>query len=263
VTTTTDTSIHPIANLFPSMTGEEFEQLKASISDIGQLEPIVTLNGQVIDGRHRLRACIELGIRPILHERSNGDNLAAFVCARNLHRRHLSSSQRAALAVELLPYFEAEAALRQEDSRYGGAGKISGTGDARSHAAAATGTNARYVSDLKRLEVEHPELFEEVKHGPLSVADAQMLAKVRDDDRAAALELLTSRKARSAREAIELVFAERGEDVPARILSRPHRDVLIDELRRVLADGVRKHEEGDAAGAIDDLIRGAEIARQL
>lgn len=118
------------------------------------------------------------------------------------------------------------------------------------------------MSDLKRIQAEHPDLYEEVKHGPLNVTDAQMLTKVRDEDRAAVLELMREGTARSAREAVELVFAQRGEDVPARLLQRPHRDVLIDELRRVLTDGVAKADADDPA-AIDDLRRAHEIARQL
>lgn len=108
----TATEIHPIAELFPRMTRDEFAELRESIQSIGLQEPIWTLNGQVIDGRERLRACVELGVRPTFRERSNGDGLAMFVVAQNLRRRHLTSSQRAALAVDLLPYLEAEAELR-------------------------------------------------------------------------------------------------------------------------------------------------------
>lgn len=256
----TATEIHPIAELFPRMTRDEFAELRESIQSIGLQEPIWTLNGQVIDGRERLRACVELGVRPTFRERSNGDGLAMFVVAQNLRRRHLTSSQRAALAVDLLPYLEAEAELRMLGGRE--VSPEGGRGRARDHAAAATGTNPRYVSDLKRIQAEHPDLYEEVKHGPLNVTDAQMLTKVRDEDRAAVLELMREGTARSAREAVELVFAQRGEDVPARLLQRPHRDVLIDELRRVLTDGVAKADADDPA-AIDDLRRAHEIARQL
>ena len=47
------------------MTAEEYEGLKASIKERGQEVPILLLNGQNLDGRHRYRACLDLGIEPV------------------------------------------------------------------------------------------------------------------------------------------------------------------------------------------------------
>ena len=52
-----DLEIDPLATLFPPMAEEEFARLKADISSHGQLEPVWTHRGRVVDGRHRLRAC--------------------------------------------------------------------------------------------------------------------------------------------------------------------------------------------------------------
>jgi ParB-like chromosome segregation protein Spo0J len=259
MTTALESRVHDALAAIPEMGAGEYEQLRADMEKHGQREACWTAGGYLIDGRARLKACVALGVKPIIREYT-GDDVVGFIASLNVHRRHLTPAQRAVLAVELLPYFKAEAAARQAEGtsvpdRY--------RGRATEHAAKAVGAGRNSVSDLARLQQTNPELYEEVKHGPLSVADAQMLAKVRDDDRSAALELLGDRKARSAREAIELVFAERGEDVPARILSRPHRDVLIDELRRVLADGIAKADAGDEAGALGDLRRAHDVARGL
>ena len=48
----------------------EFAALVADIRDKGQLEPIWTHQGKIIDGRHRLQACQELGIAPRLRASS-------------------------------------------------------------------------------------------------------------------------------------------------------------------------------------------------
>jgi ParB-like chromosome segregation protein Spo0J len=93
--------IDPLATLFPPMAEEEFARLKADIATHGQLEPIWTHRGRVIDGRHRLRACRELGLEPVIREYDGDGTVLDFVIAKNLHRRHLSANQRALVAAKL------------------------------------------------------------------------------------------------------------------------------------------------------------------
>lgn len=92
---------HPLAELFPLMNGAEFEGLKADIAEHGQLEVIVTLDGSILDGRNRYRACRELGVEPKLIEWSGVGSPQAFVVSHNLHRRHLNESQRSMIAARL------------------------------------------------------------------------------------------------------------------------------------------------------------------
>lgn len=47
----------------------------------------------LLDGRHRLKACQELGIEPATREYT-GNDPAGFVVSLNLHRRHLDEGQR-------------------------------------------------------------------------------------------------------------------------------------------------------------------------
>jgi len=56
---------HSIASEHRDMSDEEFESLKLSIEQEGQLVPIITYKGKLVDGRHRQRALIELGIYEI------------------------------------------------------------------------------------------------------------------------------------------------------------------------------------------------------
>jgi len=60
-TTTTTTlkeyEFHPIANIFPLMTDEEFEAFKEDIKTKTQQEPIILYQGKVLDGRNRYKAC--------------------------------------------------------------------------------------------------------------------------------------------------------------------------------------------------------------
>jgi hypothetical protein len=92
---------HPAADLFPLMAEDEFRALVEDIKRQGLLDPIVTLNGAILDGRNRYRACIEGGVEPMFVEwQGRGDPLA-FVISRNLVRRHLTAGQRALIAAKM------------------------------------------------------------------------------------------------------------------------------------------------------------------
>ena len=93
--------IHPAATLFPMMSDEEYAGLKADIEENGLREPIVLWCDQIIDGRNRLKACEEIGVDPVFFELSDECDPWKFVISHNLHRRHLSSSQRAMVASKL------------------------------------------------------------------------------------------------------------------------------------------------------------------
>lgn len=93
---------HPVANIFPLMEGRPFEDLCDSIQQNGLMEGIWIYKGQIIDGRNRYRACRETGVeaRFRAYEGEEAD-LVGFVVALNLHRRHLSESQRAMVAANI------------------------------------------------------------------------------------------------------------------------------------------------------------------
>lgn len=93
--------IHPAATLFPMMSDEEYAGLKDDIEENGLREPIVLWCDQIIDGRNRLKACEEIGVDPVFFELSDESDPWKFVISHNLHRRHLSSSQRAMVASKL------------------------------------------------------------------------------------------------------------------------------------------------------------------
>lgn len=95
--------VHPAAELFPLLTGRAFEELKADIQQHGLLTPITYLDGEIIDGRNRYRACMELGITPDEDEIDLDvvPDPFAWVISTNLHRRHLSETQREVIAAKI------------------------------------------------------------------------------------------------------------------------------------------------------------------
>lgn len=89
---------HPLSAAFPSMPENEIAALAIDIEAHGQREPGVTLDGMILDGWHRYLACHRLGIQFKAKEFDGADPVA-FVISQNLHRRHLTASQRAAAVV--------------------------------------------------------------------------------------------------------------------------------------------------------------------
>ncbi len=92
---------HPAATLMPKLSTSAFVQLKDDIERHGLREPIWMKNGKIVDGRHRWRACQELGIKCDTKEFA-GDDVEAFVMSANLHRRHLTNAQRRALIARII-----------------------------------------------------------------------------------------------------------------------------------------------------------------
>lgn len=89
---------HPLSAAFPSMSSHSIDDLADSIKTIGQQNPIIVHDGMVLDGWHRYQACQIAKVLPIIEE-FDGDDPVAFVLGANLHRRHLTESQRAAAVV--------------------------------------------------------------------------------------------------------------------------------------------------------------------
>jgi hypothetical protein len=102
--------------MFPPMTDEEYVGLRDDIAINDQRDPILTYQGKVVDGRGRLRACEELGREPITAEWNGEGSLVALLTSLNLHRRHLTSSQRAACGTDIEERLAAEAKERQRQN---------------------------------------------------------------------------------------------------------------------------------------------------
>ena len=92
---------HPVADAYPLFADDEADALASDIAENGLKEDIVLFDGQILDGRNRYRACLKAGVEPRFTE-YDGDATAggiiAYVRSMNDFRRHLNSSQNAAVA---------------------------------------------------------------------------------------------------------------------------------------------------------------------
>jgi len=94
---------HPAADIFPMLTGANYEALKADIAENGMHEAIQLWEGRIIDGRNRYRAALELGIEvtPVeVSDRLPGLDPFSYAMSRNYHRRHLEPHERGGIAKE-------------------------------------------------------------------------------------------------------------------------------------------------------------------
>lgn len=96
------------------MSDADFNNLKSDIDAHGLRQPIVTYNGMILDGGNRFKACQEIGLTPTLTEYEY-DDIGAFVLSCNLHRRHMSVSQQAAIVASVANW---AGAAQHGDNRY-------------------------------------------------------------------------------------------------------------------------------------------------
>lgn len=84
--------IHPAANEFPMMSDDRFAELLEDIRANGQRSPITLIDGKILDGRNRYKACCELGIKPAT--RNHDGDPWSYVWSLNGQRRDLVAEQR-------------------------------------------------------------------------------------------------------------------------------------------------------------------------
>ena len=163
---------HEYANLFPMLNGEPFDALVEDIKQNGVREPIVMLDSTILDGRNRYMAARQLGIEyPV--KQYQGDNPLAFVISHNLHRRHLSESQRAMVAGKL-------ANLKRTDTLIQNRGANLPNGSVTNTAAAELlNVSERSVKTARKVRDKADEsLIEAVESGAVSVSAAADVAEL-------------------------------------------------------------------------------------
>jgi N6-adenosine-specific RNA methylase IME4 len=153
---------HPLANIFPLLEGEAFSELVADVRAHGLREGIVLLEEQILDGRNRYRACLESKTLPLFVDYLGNDPLG-FVISKNLHRRHLTESQRSMVAAKLAQ-LQLGANQHSEGLPIGRASELLNVGE-------------RSVARAREVQ-EHgaPELIQAVEAGRVKVSVAADIA---------------------------------------------------------------------------------------
>jgi ParB-like chromosome segregation protein Spo0J len=222
---------HELANIFPAMSDDEYRALKLDIAANGQLVDIYTHEGKIIDGRHRYRATRELGIEPRIVAWDGEGSPTNFVVAMNLNRRHLSTSQRAAIALEILPLYEQDAQARMlagKPTENLPEGEETNREDrtAVAQAGRAMNVSGKLVANTKKIQQIAPDLLPEIAAGRMTVNKALVQAEQRPT-----MPDGTPREIKPARAANKPASEERGEGALFEL-----RDMLVvwlDEYSRI------------------------------
>ncbi len=182
-----DYAFHEAAAIFPLLQDDALDGLADDIVEHGLLEPIELLDGEIIDGRNRYRACLMRGVEPDFYD-VEPDDPVSYVISRNLHRRHLNESQRGMVGARAEDHY---AKLAKERIKAGGqAGGKKRQGDpkgvenlpppskARDQAGAAVNVSGKTIDHASTvLEKGSAKLVKAVDSGEVAVSTGAKLAK--------------------------------------------------------------------------------------
>jgi hypothetical protein len=217
------------------------------------------LDGKVIDGRRRLRACEIAGVTPQTKAVSVSDPVA-YVLSLNLHRRHLTPSQLSMVAARTRSYYEEQAKQRQvrkpADSVVENLPQqTADNARARDAAGKAVGVSGKSVDYATRvLQKGVSELVSAVDEGRIAVSTAAIIANDPPDAQRDAASR-ANRKYRPTKD---------GSEFGATATPLPEPDPVSDSKTESRGVGVRRgHEAVDCLKRIPKIdplrLRGFQI----
>jgi ParB-like chromosome segregation protein Spo0J len=169
---------HEYADLFPMMSDHDIEELAQDIKANGQRDPIILFDGKILDGRNRHKACLIAGVDPITTDFA-GDDALAFVISHNLHRRHLTETQRAMIAARLAKLKKGDVKTQINGSSIDGPSQTK----SRTEAAKDLKVSTASVDRAKKvLENAIPEIQDMADAGEISVNAASKVASLPQED---------------------------------------------------------------------------------
>lgn len=156
--------LHPLCTLFPRLSGNEYQTLVDDIRENGLREPITLHDGMILDGGNRYRACIDAGVTPSFRA-FDGANIVTFVLSANLHRRHLSPGQQAAIVASAQDWAKAQTVGKPKSGNLAGLDRVQDR-------AAQSGASDRTQRMADKVVRENPELAAKVGRGEVSLPEA-------------------------------------------------------------------------------------------
>ena len=230
---------HPVAEAFPIMAGADFDRLVEDIRRHGLREAIwLDGEGRILDGRNRDRACRLAAVPPAYRVYDGGDP-TAFIVSLNLHRRHLSESQRAMVAARLVNIRHGDVGRKREALE--GQICLSNASDLLNISSGSI-KNARKVRDSGSALLQGA-----VDQGLVAVSDAAGIVDLPAKEQDALVDAIRSSKHKTLRRAAAARRREQRETPPA---DMPAHDGRMRLFAAAVAD-VHEHVE---PGSVDCIV---------
>lgn len=242
---------HELASLFPLMSDEETNVLAEDIKANGQRDKIVLLDGKILDGRNRYRACRLAKAEPEFKVYKGTDPLG-FVVSVNLHRRHLTEGQRAMVAANIAtakvgnPSYSANLPNSKNTEKTANKPVVT-----QPEAAKLLNVSERSVRDAKKVVDEaEPEIVKAVESGKLPVSTAAKVADLPEKTQRDIAAAESPKKA--AKKAIDEAECD-----PI--------DRVLDSIKSLvkLTDGVKRELEGNKDPLFVKFVHVQSIAYQF
>lgn len=156
------------------MQGAEFSALVEDIRAVGLREPIILHEGLILDGGNRYRACLEAGVEPQFMK-FGGGNLVSYVLSANLHRRHMTPGQQAAIVASAQDWAKQAASGSNQHRSFAQGGSDdppSSDLDTRAKRAAISGASEATQKRADKVAQADPDLAKQVAQGEISLPKA-------------------------------------------------------------------------------------------
>ena len=179
---------HSAMAIIPLMRAEEYAEFLADVRERGIAVPLdvdATDGRTVLDGRHRLRAAKDAGLKtvPTRAVKLAAEDTEAYVYKAAVLRRHLTDDQRATLAARWAkahpkPTGAAAHRKRQEVPTQGPLAKRDAHEPARREAAEMFRVTPKAVERAASVEKARPDLAEKVHAGEMRLKEAERQVRV-------------------------------------------------------------------------------------
>lgn len=191
---------HEYAAIFDMHDGKPLWELSDSIKANGLHNPIVLLNGKILDGRRREAACFRAGVQPIYREfgslTEDGDDPLEFVMAMNLHRRHLGEGERVLAAAR---YAKAKGGGNRQSKAPPQVAEVVAPEPTNSAAAERFEVSEDKVERAKKVVKKGTKKLQKaLAEDKVSVSDAAKVAGEKPEVQDAAVDAVVSGKSKSA-----------------------------------------------------------------
>ena len=195
--------IHPAANIFPMMDQESFTALCESMQEYGlEQEVVLTHDGYLIDGRHRMMACYLTGVELVYVQLNEiySTGYISYALRNNYHRRQINQSQKAIIALEVEKLYAIEAKERQRQSGIDTHKKrsqdpysidqmefnqdLEKTRNKTSiqRAAEEMGVSTEYIRLVKKIKDSNPDMIQDILKGKINLSQAKKIMNEKEKD---------------------------------------------------------------------------------